>query len=1342
MPFLNDREARPFVLTTDQGLHPEGLFLGNGPSAIEVAVVSATTRPTVAALRDAWRARVGGRAAPVLLVAEYGGKVAVVGPAGDQPRTYLDQEPSRVERICEAALDEPNRHAALRFLNDVLSELDSKFAGLRNEGFFASHELEAGVPKREDWLNAKRDGQPLLHLRDGDLLRGLGFTIERLPGPASVLRASESRVALAVLLERGEAPEIANGRFSNLTPISYALAKADQENLEYVVMLAGPVVRLYPVKTGMGTGQRGRTETYVEIRLDVLSEDLAGYLWLFFSARALNRDGTVQEILKSSSIYAADLGSRLRERIYSEVVPPLAEGVIAARRLRRPTTTDLADTYEMALVILFRLLFIAYAEDKELLPYKTNDFYRDRSLKKKAGDLTKFLREQRPFGGETTGHWEEVERLFRAVDQGNPEWGVPKYNGGLFSSDPNVSRIGAGIASLRIPDRVFGPVLGALLVDRTSEGWGPVDFRSLGVREFGTVYEGLLENELSIAESDLTTEVHDKQERYRPAKPKDTLIVAKGQAFLHNTSGARKSTGSYFTKHFAVEHLLEEGLEPALTQHLQRLDTLSEREAGEAFFDFRVADITMGSGHFLVAAVDRIERGFSTYIARRPLPEVADELQRLRIAASEALGRSEADVEIEDSQLLRRQIARRCIFGVDVNRIAVDLARLAIWVHTFVPGLPLSFLDHNLVVGNSLVGFATVNEANEWLKEIAGPLFHLTAEALVGAAADSLSRLARLSDANAAEIDRARTAFRQSSEAVQPARCLFDILVAARVDDDTRQNVWQGASHWQQDLSVLIGSKLHRSAQKVMAAIQPFHFPVAFPEVFLREHPGFNVVLGNPPWEEATVEEDRFWARHLPGFHSLPQEDQEKQKEVLRRERPDLYKAFQQELEEAQFLRRVLTRSGYPGMGTGDPDLYKAACWRFLHLIRSDIGRVAVVLPRSALNAKGSAEFRRQVFRAARFADITLLLNKGGWVFEDVEHRDTMALTSWGPAAIAEELVLPLRGPFNSLERYGAGLLKEPAMIKVSDVISWTDTAALPSFPSEHSVGVFVQLRKAPRLDEDMPGEWRVRPHTELHATNDKPLMTFSAEPPAGAWPVYKGESFDLWESDTGSYYAWAKSNPALREIQKSRLRASRLARSVFSLVPKEHLNNPDTLPPLNPRIAFRDIANWNNRRTLIAALIPPQVFLTNKAPYLVWIRGDELDVAYLLGVLSSISLDWYARRLVEKNVNFHIFDPLPIPRPPRGSAFWRRCVDLSARLACQDQRFSHWAKLIGVPCGKLGDAEKQDMVCELDAIVAQLYSLSEPQLRHIFETFHEGWDYHERLESTIGHFRKWQKKL
>ena len=113
------------------------------------------------------------------------------------------------------------------------------------------------------------------------------------------------------------------------------------------------------------------------------------------------------------------------------------------------------------------------------------------------------------------------------------------------------------------------------------------------------------------------------------------------------------------------------------------------------------------------------------------------------------------------------------------------------------------------------------------------------------------------------------------------------------------------------------------------------HFPIAFPEVFLRSRPGFDVILGNPPWQEATVEEHAFWARNFPGLRSLPQREQEAAKERFRETRPDLVSAYETELAEMDRVREALVGGAYPGMGTGDPDLYKAFCWRFLALDNS-----------------------------------------------------------------------------------------------------------------------------------------------------------------------------------------------------------------------------------------------------------------------------------------------------------------------------------------------------------------------------------------------------------------------
>ncbi len=255
--------------------------------------------------------------------------------------------------------------------------------------------------------------------------------------------------------------------------------------------------------------------------------------------------------------------------------------------------------------------------------------------------------------------------------------------------------------------------------------------------------------------------------------------------------------------------------------------------------------------------------------------------------------------------------------------------------------------------------------------------------------------------------------------------------------------------------------------------------------------------------------------------------------------------------------------------------------------------------------------------------------------------------------------------------------------------------------------------------------------------------MAFVVERPKGFWPVFKGESFDLWEADRGPdcYYAWADPKPAQDWIFSKRLRAGKSARdSAHGEFPAAYRQNKQTLACFKPRIAFRDVTRSTDSRTVRAALLPPNVFITNKGPYLLWPRGDERDQAFLLGVLSSIPLDWFARRFVEVNLNYFIFNPLPVPRPTRADPRWSRVVALAGRLAAPDDRFADWASAVGVAHGPLDPAEKLDMIHELDAVVAHLYGLNEPQLVHIFETFHEGWDYAPRLSAVLKHYRSWAR--
>jgi len=241
-------------------------------------------------------------------------------------------------------------------------------------------------------------------------------------------------------------------------------------------------------------------------------------------------------------------------------------------------------------------------------------------------------------------------------------------------------------------------------------------------------------------------------------------------------------------------------------------------------------------------------------------------------------------------------------------------------------------------------------------------------------------------------------------------------------------------------------------------------------------------------------------------------------------------------------------------------------------------------------------------------------------------------------------------------------------------------------------------------------------------------------------WPVYKGASIDLWVCDTGTHYGSINRDIAVSELQRKRLRGLTHKRSAFYRCDQAWASDPSTLPCQHPRIAFRDTTNRTNKRTVLCALVPPEVVLADQAPYLLRLRGDARDEAYLLGVLSSIPLDWYARRYVEKHIKLYIINPFPIPRPASDSVLANRVIDIAGRLAAVDHRFAEWAQAVGVECGPLEEEEKQDMIHELDAVVTQLYGLTEDHLTHIFETFHEGWDYNTRLDATLTHFRDWEK--
>lgn len=239
-------------------------------------------------------------------------------------------------------------------------------------------------------------------------------------------------------------------------------------------------------------------------------------------------------------------------------------------------------------------------------------------------------------------------------------------------------------------------------------------------------------------------------------------------------------------------------------------------------------------------------------------------------------------------------------------------------------------------------------------------------------------------------------------------------------------------------------------------------------------------------------------------------------------------------------------------------------------------------------------------------------------------------------------------------------------------------------------------------------------------------------------WPVYKGTSFNLWVPDTGIYYDSADAESMIAHLQEKRISQRRTRSSAFAEQEEWVADDPATLPCRHPRIAFRDVTNPTNTRTLIAALVPGARVIVHQAPYLLRTAGAAEDEAYLLGVLSSMPCDWQARRTVELHMTFEQIGLLSIPDPGEGHPVRDRVVEIAGRLAAVDERYVEWAAEVGVPVGSANDeAVKQDLICELDACVANLYGLDEDDLAVVFETFSETVDYSERHAAILSHFKK-----
>lgn len=1208
------------------GITLEKVYLGPDPFGLggfQVAVASAMTTPSRPTLRDLFTARKGKTQIQLVVAVILGGTVHMFGP--DPQAQPIELSLEQAERQLQSVLAEPDVLAATeRFAGFRKANDSTGLAGFTNSGLFASHHITSNVPKRSDWESLSNKAGPLLSKRGNQLVEALGFGTH--PGPNGTKLLSidgHPPRAVAVLLDDSEQFDAKTQRFQ-LSPVAFGLAVASRQEAPWLIVLRKDQIRLYPGRDGVGVGSKGQAETFFEVDLSTIDPEYAALLPLIFSSDALADDGTADELLRDSSRYATELGARLRERIYEDIVPPIA--VEVAQRLAKHAAVSLdaeglSLAYRVTLRILFRLLFQAYAEDRGLLPSGRNTGFDANSLKTNARRL--IATDSAAFGDSST-IWFDLEQVWNAIDQGNPQWQIPSYNGGLFSTDPERSPEGALIKKIELPDTVLGPALKSLLIDISDDGQpGPVDFRSLSVREFGTIYEGLLESSLSLAIQDLKV---DRNGAWVPAEPGDDVLVRRGSVYFHTASGERKATGSYFTPKVIVDHLIEQAIVPSLSTHLRKIEVhLNNGDVAAAardFFDFRVADLAMGSGHFLVAAVDKIEALMRSFLTEHSVPGITEELARLAVLARNALGTDDvAKSEVDEIGLLRRQVARRCVYGLDINPMAVELARLAIWIHTFVPGLPMSNLDHGLVNANSLTGIGSIKEALDALQPGREPgQISLFDEILSDQLASSkmlLMDVANASEANKAEVEEGARLLAQARQAADTSRRIFDAAVAARAGVISPDMIFD-----QDSLSRL----LKQDGIKAAAVdFEPAHMPYLFPEVFLRDAPGFDVLIGNPPWEKVRHEPLQFWGVRDPGLHPLPASARAERIEVLRETRT---------VDRAEELHAIAVSArltdyfsrAFRLQASQHYDFAKLFAERNLELVRP-AGAVGLVMPQALLVLGGWKPIRASMV-SEHHLTVAPLRNTGGWAFENVEGRTTMCVLGVGPGSGATVW------PASSSEAAFASLAETPQLeLSIDDLFELSDELNVPWFERAEDPLVFAAMATYPRLGHG--AGW-------IQGRADSTRWDFSSSGRHKGHAAASPSSSEDWRVTMTRHVAPFKMSPTnegkwIKNLSDLVSPASGLSKAEDRVI----------VGPNHPAIIYRFPTNNDNSRTLIAAPMPSSGWLFSKGyahGVLVQDDASTTDVLALLGYLNSVAADWWARRFVDRHLGKRIIEGLPLP--------------------------------------------------------------------------------------------------
>ncbi len=846
-------------------------------------------------------------------------------------------------------------------------------------------------------------------------------------------------------------------------------------------------------------------QSYFEANLErILGEQLMAdfaLLWMHVHATRFKPDATGPAgcPLEVWHQAAQEEGSRVRDSLrigVEKAMVELGSGFLEHRdgaRLRealRSGTLKLEEYHQQVLRLVYRMLFLFAVEDRKLLHPKTAKTEQV-ELYAEGYSLAR-LRERsiRHCQDRYDDIWDSLKVTFKGLATGQEALGLPPL-GSLFAEEQCAELVKSNISNRRLLNAIR-----AIAWFRENDALVPVNYKSMGTEELGSVYESLLELTPYIDES------------------------GKGFGFIkadeeEGKGNNRKTSGSYYTPDSLVQQLLDTTLDPVVADRLTGKSTKEEKE--KAILSITVIDPACGSGHFLLGAARRL----------------AEKLAAIRAEGGEAT----------DYRRALRDVIAHCIHGVDRNPMAIQLAKVALWLEGYVADKPLSFLDHHLVVGDSILSIIDLDMATKGIPDEAY-------EVITG------------DDKATAKALKARNKSARDSE-LKVKQGTMDLFGGTKVDmgksfakidvlsDDTLDGVAkkvgqlevfmkEAQADWRVTAAKLYlgayllpktqGVRVPTSAdilaamngerlQDVLPAVddacakaKSLIWPLAFPHVF--ERGGFAVILGNPPWEKITLKEREFFATRSPEVAAAINKT-ERQRCIDRLKNSSLGTPERSVYEDFLSAKRVTEAisafahdsNRFPLTGRGDVNLYALFAENFLSLLSGD-GRAGLVAPTGIATDMNTADFFGKLISSRKLASFLSFENKKR-LFRDVQPLMKFSLVTIGDSPAADFAFM-----LHSVD----DLKVVGRMMRLTDsdfALLNPNTKTSPILRSEKDLQLVSGIyRRIPILKKEVgetgSDDWGISYKRVYDMAGDADC--FSNAPGVGLTPLYESKMFQIYD--------------------------------------------------------------------------------------------------------------------------------------------------------------------------------------------------------------------------------------